>query len=362
MRGRFSQPSVAAVALAPLRFFLGGTFVYAGLDKLLDPRFFDPASAASIQAQMLVFTRVSPIGGLVRLGQPLAVPIGLAIAFAEIAVGIGALTGLAFRLAASVGAALAILFFLTASWSTHPFYYGPDLPVAAGWITLALTGHGGVLIARRLIDSVGPVATPPAAPPGTASPTSAVARAHPAVAADRPALEGRRAILQAGLLGLLALVAGSLAVPFRTAAPEEDLDSQAPGPSPAASPVASAPGASAGASGAIGARIATTAELLRSGAKAFTVPFTAAAPLPAGDPGVVVRLADGSFVAFDATCTHAGCRVEWDRQDQVLVCPCHGAVFDPAADGAAVDGPTNEPLARLPISVDATTGTITLRG
>ena len=92
-------------ALLPVRFFFGATFLYAGFDKLLDPRFFDAASPASIQAQMAFFTRVSPIAPLVRLGESLAVPIGLLIALAEIAIGLGALTGLAYRAAAWGGTA-----------------------------------------------------------------------------------------------------------------------------------------------------------------------------------------------------------------------------------------------------------------
>ena len=130
---RVPEKTVAARALLPLRFFFGATFLYAGFDKLVDPRFLDPASPAWIQAQMVAFTRVSPLAPLVRLGQPFAVEIGVAIAVAEIAIGIGALTGLAFRAAAVGGAALSIRFFLTASWATRPFYYGPDLPYAAGW-------------------------------------------------------------------------------------------------------------------------------------------------------------------------------------------------------------------------------------
>ena len=98
----------------PLRVFLGATFVIAGFDKLLDPRFVDPSSPSSIQAQMEAFTRTSPIGGLVQLGEPFAVLIGLAIAIAEIAAGLGALTGLAFRFAAALGGELSLLFFLTA--------------------------------------------------------------------------------------------------------------------------------------------------------------------------------------------------------------------------------------------------------
>ena len=372
--GRRRSATVPALALVPLRWFLGGSFLYAGFDKLLDARFFDPTSPASIQSQMLVFARVSPIGDIVRLGEPFAIAIGIGIAVAEIAIGLGALTGLAFRAAATLGAVLAVLFFLTASWSTHPFYYGPDLPFAAGWITLAISGHGGVFVANRLIDSV---------TSRSASASRRATRASPP-AADRTAARGigaamtnRRDLLQAGLLAVLAVFAASLSVPFRAVAgPSEPggAGDRSTGPDASPGPNGSTgagdtppPGSGLGASPSAptdvgsGIAIGTVADVRRSGAKTFTVPFTAPAPLPGGDPGVVVLLADGSFVAFDATCTHAGCRVEWDRQDRVLVCPCHGAVFDPGAGGAVLDGPTNEPLARLPITVDAATGQIRLR-
>ncbi len=361
-------PSVPAAALLPLRAFLGGMFAYAGFDKLVDPRFLDPSSAASIQAQMAAFVRVSPIGGLVRLGQPAAVPIGLAIAFVEIAIGIGALTGLAFRAAAWGGAALAGLFFLSASWSTHPLYYGPDLPYAAGWITLALTGHGGVAISRRLIDSVRRSPTVEASRrPGDGRRGRALNRRAAGAPVDPTTpLRDRRTVLELGLLGALALVAASVSLPFRartaTGSRSGDLDAE---PSDASSPVAAGGGPSASAAvastGATGAVVATAAQVGVTGARAFTVPFTAPAPLPAGDPAVVVKLADGTYVAFDAVCTHAGCRVEWDSADRLLVCPCHGAAFDPEHGASVLAGPTAEPLAAIPIVVDATTGTISLR-
>ena len=47
-------PSAATVGwvLLPLRVFLGATFVFAGLQKLANPGFFDAANPVSIQAQL----------------------------------------------------------------------------------------------------------------------------------------------------------------------------------------------------------------------------------------------------------------------------------------------------------------------
>jgi thiosulfate dehydrogenase (quinone) large subunit len=325
--------SVPAAALLPLRFFFGATFVYAGFDKLLDPRFLDAASPGSIQAQMLVFARVSPIGGLVRLGEPYAVVIGLLIALAEIAIGIGAISGLAFRAAAAAGAALSILFWLTASWTTHPFYFGPDLPYATGWLVLAIAGHGDMLVPSWVIrgdDSA-------------------------------PSSPGRRAVIQAGVLAMVALAAASIAVPFRAGGLGRATE-DAPSAEPSIAGATPSPGATSSSAGPVsGIAVAKVADLQRTGAFAFTVPFDAPSPLPAGDPGVIVKLADGTFVAFDALCTHEGCTVEWVRADRFLHCPCHGAVFDPADQAAVLEGPTDQPLSPLPIVVDAASGRILLR-
>ena len=155
-RSRF----VPAWALLPLRVFFGVTFLYAGLDKLLDPNFFNPDSAGSIQAQFLIFERVSPLAPLVRVAEPYAAVLGVLIALGEVAVGVGTLTGLAFRLSALGGAAISALFFLTASWTTHPYYFGNDLPYAFGWLTLALAGHGNLFVVR-LARPTGPAEPAP---------------------------------------------------------------------------------------------------------------------------------------------------------------------------------------------------------
>jgi thiosulfate dehydrogenase (quinone) large subunit len=343
-----------APALLPIRLFFGATFLYAGLDKLLDPTFFDGSSGTSIQAQLEAFARGSPLSGLILASLPAAVPIGLAIAVAEIGIGIGTLSGLAYRLAAAGGAALSLLFFLTASWTTRPYYFGPDLPYLAGWVTLALAGHHDVLVPRQLRAS---------------------RRARDAEPAASPE---RRAILQAGALAALAALVASFSLPLRALGittgarggavaggagagagrGSGDASGSPPatrGPSPEASgvPATLPPG---------GLAIGTTAAVTRSGSLAFTVPFQAPPPFPAGDPGVIVALPDGSFVAYDAICTHAGCTVEWDAADGVLLCPCHGAAFDAAHDGEVLQGPTRQPLQKLPLVIDPATGTILLSG
>jgi thiosulfate dehydrogenase [quinone] large subunit len=69
---------------------------------------------------------------------------------------------------------------------------------------------------------------------------------------------------------------------------------------------------------------------------------------------VLVRLADDRVVAYSRVCTHAGCLVGYDQASQVLVCPCHGAQFDAAADAEVIAGPTSTPLQAIAVEVDQT--------
>ena len=102
-------------------------------------------------------------------------------------------------------------------------------------------------------------------------------------------------------------------------------------------PASQAPASAAGGSGAI----ANAKDLGSTGSVAFKIPSD-------GHPGVIVKLADGSFVAYDGT--------------SLLACPCHGSRFDPAQGAKVVTGPAPRPLAQLPIKVDQATGAITLAG
>lgn len=146
--------------LLPLRLFLGVTFVYAGTLKLTDPTYLDPSSPDSVHAQMLRAASSSPIDGLVTLSAHAWLLTGLAIAFGELAVGVGTLLGLWTRLAALGGFLLSLSFFLTVSWTTRPYFFGSDIVFMLAWTPLVLAGDGGVLsvltpIRARVRDQLG---------------------------------------------------------------------------------------------------------------------------------------------------------------------------------------------------------------
>ena len=363
-RSRFTPPSIPALALLPVRLFFGATFLYAGIDKLVDPSFLDPTATTSLHAQLIAFARFSPLGVLIDAVLPFSIVVGVLIAVAEIGIGIGALSGLAFRLAAAGGFALSILLWLTASWATHPYYYGADLPYAFGWLALAIAGHADYLVPQRFRS---PAVVPPRAVSATGPPggrRSRSARRHDALLASSGsrAASGsidvsspsRRLFLQGVTLAGVSAIVATLTIPLREEGAVAERESPSPGPSsaPLPTPAATVP------AGAVA--VAKVSDVRGAGAASFTIPFSAPAPLPAGDPGVIVLLANGTFAAFDATCTHAGCTVEWDQADHVLICPCHDAVFDPEHGAAVVQGPAPTPLTSLPLTIDAASGTILL--
>ncbi len=357
------RSGIPPVALLPLRVFLGVTFLYAGLDKLLDPAFLHATGPGSIGVQMVGFAHDSPLAPLVvAFGEPLPVVVGLGISLAEIAVGLGTLTGLLFRASAALGAVLAILFWLTASWAVKPYYYGPDLPYAIGWITLALAGTGGMFVLSAWVPALRPGPT-----------IRELEQRRFAAARGRPLPDPaedvtRRAFLEAGLLGGLAILLASAAgllgpmlrgqPVVRSALASSDTDpssaSSSPTPSAAASAEASAdPVVAAATPPPTGPVIARMSRLSKDRPLGFDDPTT-------GDPSAVLLLPSGKVVAFDLTCTHAGCEVGYDPSTGLLICPCHGATFDPRHGARAIAGPTDQPLTSLPIHVDAATGEIRL--
>src|SRR2546421_13033449 len=74
-----AQPSPAAgpasnqwlaYATLPLRFFLGVTFIYAGLQKVADAGFLQPGSSPYIGTQLKAYAATSPIGFFVQAFGP----------------------------------------------------------------------------------------------------------------------------------------------------------------------------------------------------------------------------------------------------------------------------------------------------
>ena len=75
-----------------------------------------------------------------------------------------------------------------------------------------------------------------------------------------------------------------------------------------------------------------------------------------GSSAVLVRKESGDLIVLSAVCTHLGCIVQWQRERQDFLCPCHAGRY--TADGAVISGPPPRPLARIPFTV--ANGTITI--
>jgi Rieske Fe-S protein len=76
-------------------------------------------------------------------------------------------------------------------------------------------------------------------------------------------------------------------------------------------------------------------------------------------PIVIAHVDQGTFMAFEAICTHQNCTVSYNALNLTLDCPCHGSTYE-ARDGSVINGPALRPLTRLTASSDGTTITVTL--
>ena len=382
-RARFS----AGWALLPLRAFLGFTFVFAGLQKLANPGFFDASNPASVQAQLTGAALRSPIHSLISPLTHVAVPLGLLIAFGEVAVGLGTLLGLWARIAAVGGVLLSFMLFLTVSYHSSPYYTGSDIVFVFAWMPLVVVGAGGALSAdsileNRVRDELGAEQTAIVPIPFSAARRACGFHDHgscgarngePCAPAPCPWLiqragearqmgrseVDRRTIVVKGAataaLSAAALVGGALAAglgrlaggPTTTKTPTlGGIGSAAPtttsttagGPTTTSSTAVAGPTAPRPP----GTRIGPAHDVPVGGAAAFQAPSS-------GDPALVVQPHSGTYLAFDAVCPHAGCTVEYDTAGKLFVCPCHGSEFN-GITGAVEIGPAQSGLSRLTIA------------
>ncbi len=64
----------------------------------------------------------------------------------------------------------------------------------------------------------------------------------------------------------------------------------------------------------------------------------------------VKRIKENEVIAISAGCTHLGCIVTWDEEQQIFQCPCHDGRYD--ADGIVTGGPPPAPLKRHKTKVE----------
>jgi thiosulfate dehydrogenase (quinone) large subunit len=294
-----------AAALFPLRLFLGGTFVYAGIQKLSDPGFLNPDAPTYIGTQLEGFADGTP--GSFLLGPALShvAVAGVGVALLEIMIGALVLMGVLTRPAAAAGLALNLVLFLTATWHSTPYFLGSDIVFVFAWLPFVLAGADGqptvhALLARRPLR-IGRAVRP------------------------EPVLSRRAVLTRAlGLAGLLtavtaaasALARGTYEPPPRPRLSTRRSDARAdasPGEADLGRANALAPGDSL----------------------AYTDPGS-------GQEAILVRRPDGKLYALSALCTHAGCNIEFSRD--TLKCPCHNSTFD-IRTGAPERGPARKPLA-----------------
>lgn len=313
-------------ALLPLRLFLGVTMVYASLTKLLDPAYLDAEAPGGVHRQMQLAVAHSPIGGLVSFSAEHATAVGLLIAFGELAVGLGMLLGLFTRIAALGGLVLSLSFFLTVSWNTSPYFYGPDVVFLAAFTPFVIAGDGGVLSWQAAIRR------------GVRRqmhlPEEPIAVERDAVIAEVDRRSVIRTAATAGAVGVVAVIAGAAASAARRSG-YQPLTAPTPSSSPAPSPTSSGSAAAPP----LGKRIGAASAVPVGSALQFTDPAT-------GAPAYVVQPKAGTYLGFSAICTHEGCTVGFDGQQ--FACPCHGATFSDTT-GDVTGGPAPTPLARITV-------------
>jgi thiosulfate dehydrogenase [quinone] large subunit len=296
--GRVRDASSTGWALLALRGYLAVVFVDGGLSKIADRRFLDGASPLSMHASVQAVRSSSPIGGLLGPVAAHSFAFGVMMAVAELAVGLGIAFGLFTRGAAAGGMLLALSLWLTVSWGATPWFTSADLVYLFAFTPLLIAGAGGVLSADAWLAGVRVV--------------------HPGAAEDRL----RRSMLAGALAVAGAAMLGAAAAFRRSGA--------SPAPQPAGTALAG------------GAPLTSVAAVSVGGGRQVTDPVTQT-------PAWVLQLQPGQITAYDATCPHQGCTVNFVSAGVGFACPCHGSRFD--AQGKLLAGPASRNLTPIPVTV-----------
>ena len=97
----------------------------------------------------------------------------------------------------------------------------------------------------------------------------------------------------------------------------------------------------------------------------LTIDLTAAKYSNLGSAGGFVKEGDiiiintgDEFIALSNICTHQGCVVSYDSEENKLPCPCHGSVF--STSGSVLEGPADSPLKKYELTQEGDILTIVL--
>jgi len=329
------------LALMVLRAFLGITFVYAGIQKLADPSFFDSSSPQSIGAQLHAFAQGSPLRPALLLFAHVPTLTGVGIAPLEIGVGFATLLGIGLVAATATGFGVSVVLWLSATWHVYPYFLGSDSIYAVAWLALLVgTLDGG---RNRNRDRDRTATAPPLTRSGLA----------------------RRDVLRGGAVAAASVLIGVVAHAFAGSTPAAQAGARSAGlssgsskrtapnrPAAASRPSSSATSPSPSAPAIKGRTIGSLDRMNVGDAVAFNDPGVG--------PGVLVCTGRNDVAAYSRICTHAGCEVGYDSSRELLVCPCHGAEFDAMHGARPVAGPAPTPLPSIKVEVDPSSGDVIL--
>ena len=275
-----------------LRLWLGVTFTYAGIHKALDGGFLNPDATTYIGKQLAGFAQQSPISPLLNKMVEHATLVGAGTMVGEIAIGLATLFGVLPFLAAVAGAGLSASLWLSSTFYTTPYFLAPDTAYLIMWLVFALS----VMPRKRTVSRVLNV--------------------------------DRRGAIGIGVVGALSIAFASLgnffARPAKIASSAAKVVTKQGGGAPTNAIVAISD---------------------------LNVGSALQIKLTSGDPGILIRTATDAVCAFSAVCTHQGCTVDYDQASKELICPCHGARFDPLQNGKAIAGPTRAALTEIPVQI-----------
>ena len=384
---RSVQSRSFGAAIVVLRAFLGATFIFAGLQKLANPAFFNAANPGSIQAQIAAFHRTSPIAGLLGVAGHSAVAFGIIIALSELAVGLGVTFGVLTRIAALGGMLISTLFFLSVSYHVKPYYYGSDIVFVFAWTPLVIKGDGGLFslslaLRRRLLktptpkyveisfdnlaancanregDSCGELGQDANCALDVCPLIHIQAKRSEPTAVVPQDYEGDRRrflsfALPVALVSVLEVAGATLTASIGKALAPKGSFQAASKPLSISNRVTAASQSSS---------LATTTTHSATSSKenpamkpkgvligpASSVPVGQVASFSdpkTGGPAYLLHPKADTWDAFSAICPHAGCTVMYEPSN-IFACPCHGSEFE-ADSGMVIQGPAAVGLSRI---------------